>query len=378
MDLLSDKYARSILRALYAGGAQTRKQVMVRLKMRLNALVEVFNQLEAEGHIVHLSEHLQRNNPLQLNQRRFASVGIEHGVDRLHCVLLGIDGRRLASTTYSLEATAGGRLRLKSILEHIRHFLNDQPGWGISALGFADIGIVNTESGEGVCSVLIPGWNHVPLEQLLHQEFGLFTKVVDRSGAGALDMLRTFPDDEDVKTSLQVFVGNGIGASILQNGRYWGANTPSSCQLGHIVVKPGGRPCTCGGRGCLEAEAAIPALQARAQELGVKGLHSREDFLHLTARGNGKCLQSLEEGATTLGIAVANIVTFTAVTSVILRSDLCQITPRYFESFQAAVKSHVLLPFASSLRFKVSQQGQDCSALGAAYYAQREFFLEDD
>ena len=59
--------------------------------------------------------------------------------------------------------------------------------------------------------------------------------------AGLVEWLTWYLDDEDIRTSLQIFVGDGIGASILQNGSYWGATTPSSCQLGHIVVRHSAR-----------------------------------------------------------------------------------------------------------------------------------------
>ena len=32
--------------------------------------------------------------------------------------------------------------------------------------------------------------------------------------------------------------------------------------IGHVVVEPNGRRCVCGGRGCLEAEASGPAIEA--------------------------------------------------------------------------------------------------------------------
>ena len=37
--------------------------------------------------------------------------------------------------------------------------------------------------------------------------------------------------------------------------------------IGHLVVDPGGSPCGCGNRGCLEVEAAGPAWRRRALEL---------------------------------------------------------------------------------------------------------------
>ena len=36
--------------------------------------------------------------------------------------------------------------------------------------------------------------------------------------------------------------------------------------IGHVVVEPDGRPCVCGGRGCLEAEASGLAIEADHRE----------------------------------------------------------------------------------------------------------------
>ena len=40
-----------------------------------------------------------------------------------------------------------------------------------------------------------------------------------------------------------------------------------SGEIGHLAVNPGGAPCGCGNRGCLEAEAAGPAWRRRALAL---------------------------------------------------------------------------------------------------------------
>jgi len=46
------------------------------------------------------------------------------------------------------------------------------------------------------------------------------------------------------------------------NGELLEGATGNAGHVGHVVVEPNGRRCTCGGRGCLEAEASGPAIEA--------------------------------------------------------------------------------------------------------------------
>jgi glucokinase len=62
-------------------------------------------------------------------------------------------------------------------------------------------------------------------------------------------------------------VSTGVGGGIVLDGRLLEGAGGNAGHIGHIVVVPGGRPCVCGARGCLEAEAsgtAIAAITGRA------------------------------------------------------------------------------------------------------------------
>ena len=63
--------------------------------------------------------------------------------------------------------------------------------------------------------------------------------------------------------------GIGIGAGIVLDGRVARGAHGFAGEIGHVVVDPGGRPCACGARGCLETIAgsdsdAPPARRADA------------------------------------------------------------------------------------------------------------------
>lgn len=73
---------------------------------------------------------------------------------------------------------------------------------------------------------------------------------------------------KDVQDFLFINVSNGIGGSIVSDGRLLYGAKGNAGEFGHCVVVPNGRPCKCGSRGCLEMYAAGPALSQNYAEAG--------------------------------------------------------------------------------------------------------------
>jgi glucokinase len=69
---------------------------------------------------------------------------------------------------------------------------------------------------------------------------------------------------------LGVWVGTGVGGGLVIDGELHGGRGAAG-EIGHLIVKPGGRLCGCGRRGCLEAYAGRARLEARARHLAGKG-----------------------------------------------------------------------------------------------------------
>ena len=72
------------------------------------------------------------------------------------------------------------------------------------------------------------------------------------------------------KNVLGVFVGTGVGGGLIVNGRLYEGRGAAG-EIGHVVVKPGGRRCSCGRLGCLEAYAGRGQMELRARKLVKKG-----------------------------------------------------------------------------------------------------------
>jgi glucokinase len=112
----------------------------------------------------------------------------------------------------------------------------------------------------------IPAWREFPLRSRLAEMTGLPTWI--DNDAKALALADGWVGEEvGVPNYLSMVVSTGIGGGIVLDGRLLDGRDGNAGHIGHVIVEPDGRPCRCGARGCLEAEAsgvAIAALTGRS------------------------------------------------------------------------------------------------------------------
>lgn len=65
---------------------------------------------------------------------------------------------------------------------------------------------------------------------------------------------------KDVPDSITVTLGTGIGGGIILNNKIYTGFNGMAGEIGHIILRHKGEPCTCGRRGCWEAYASATAL----------------------------------------------------------------------------------------------------------------------
>lgn len=116
--------------------------------------------------------------------------------------------------------------------------------------------------GVTVTPLNITQWQEFPLRNRLATHTGLPTWVDNDAKALALAEGRMGAARGEPNYMAMV-VSTGVGAGIVVDGRLLDGSTDNAGHLGHVVVVPDGRPCACGSRGCLEAEASGSAIAAR-------------------------------------------------------------------------------------------------------------------
>ena len=130
-----------------------------------------------------------------------------------------------------------------------------------TAAGIAVPGIVDEGSGYSVLAANL-GWRAVPVRDWLAEHLGLPVALGHDVRAGGVAEARAGAG-RDCADFLFVPVGTGIAAAVFTGGRLQAGGHGRAGELGHVVVRPGGEDCHCGGRGCLETVASAAAIARR-------------------------------------------------------------------------------------------------------------------
>jgi glucokinase len=140
----------------------------------------------------------------------------------------------------------------------------------LHGVGVGAPGIIEPETGAVSTALNLPNWREsYPLGAELHKAFGAEVRVgndvqVATDAEFALGAGRPYP------SLLGVFWGTGVGGGLVLGRKDW-LGRGGAGEIGHTIVKMGGRRCPCGRRGHLEGYAGRAAMEARARKLVEEG-----------------------------------------------------------------------------------------------------------
>ncbi|MCX7669258.1 MAG: ROK family protein [Anaerolineae bacterium] len=157
---------------------------------------------------------------------------------------------------------ADARYDQATMLRMAHELLARHPG-RLLAVGVSFGGPVDASRGLVRLSHHVPGWEETPLRDQLQAEFGVPVAVDNDANVAALGEWR-YGAGQGCASLLYVTVSTGVGGGWVLDGRVWSGADGMAGEIGHTVVRPGGEPCVCGKRGCVEAEACGTAIGRKA------------------------------------------------------------------------------------------------------------------
>ncbi|MFH8574734.1 ROK family protein [Streptomyces zaomyceticus] len=189
-------------------------------------------------------------------------IALDVGGTWMKAALAGPDGALLYEARRATGRERGPDAVVESIIgfaKELRAHGQSHFGTAAEAAGVAVPGIVDAERGVAVHSANL-GWRNVPLRGLLSHKLGRIPVALGhgvRTGGLAEGRMGA---GRGTGRFLFVSLGTGIAGAIgMDDGIEAGARGCAG-EIGHIVVRPGGPACGCGGRGCLEALASADAI----------------------------------------------------------------------------------------------------------------------
>lgn len=134
----------------------------------------------------------------------------------------------------------------------------------LAGIGVGSPGEVDEATGVVASARNLPGWEaSFPLAATLSEALGAPVRVgndVDVATNAEFKLGAGRP----YSALLGVFWGTGVGGGVILDNKHW-TGRGTAGEIGHMVVRQGGRRCPCGRRGCMEAYAGRAAMEVRAR-----------------------------------------------------------------------------------------------------------------
>ena len=131
---------------------------------------------------------------------------------------------------------------------------------GVGLAGWTDAGTGLVRNGPNL------GWRDVPFGDMLRKALGGPEVVITNDLRAIAWGEYLFGAGAGAEVLAVVFLGSGIGSSVVIDGLPLTGATNVACEIGHMRVVPrGGRACGCGQLGCLEAYVGGHNLERRVR-----------------------------------------------------------------------------------------------------------------
>ncbi len=121
---------------------------------------------------------------------------------------------------------------------------------------------------EGVIHALpnIPGMDGCPLRDRVSEGLDLPAVLENDANAAAFGEYLVGAGEQS-RDMVMLTLGTGVGGGVILDGSILHGAHEIGAELGHMIVQPGGQPCGCGQRGCLEQYASATFIARYAQRV---------------------------------------------------------------------------------------------------------------
>jgi predicted NBD/HSP70 family sugar kinase len=271
-------------------------------------------------------------------------VGVKVRPELLSGVVTDVFGTTLARAESELHPVRSEDEAVARLARFVRELMDRAPAVGGRAgvhrtgLGIEIGGHVSAD-GEGIVKAsghaAGTGWSGYSLAGPLREATGLPTVLENDANALAL-MEATVGDTRDGRHSAVVLLDRGVGAGIVADGTILRGATGAAGEIGHVVVEPDGRRCSCGNHGCLESVVGVEAIACRVREVTAQPVEDLDAALALlSGEWDEQVKDVLEHAGAALGRGLSTLVNFTDPERIVLYGPAGLVCPA--ESGSAAL-----------------------------------------
>lgn len=218
----------------------------------------------------------------------------------------------------------------------------------------------------------------IPFAELMTKKFGLPCKMTNDANAAALGEMM-FGAARGMKDFIMMTLGTGVGSGIISGGSLIYGHDGFAGELGHTIIKPGGRKhWSTGSEGSLEAYASATGIAITAKKMRAEfpdsmlNQYPEEEINSLVVhecakKGDPTAIEVFRYTGQKLGEALANFVMFSSPEAILLFGGVIKAGDFILKPTKLHMERNLFPIFRNKVKLVFSELDEaDAAILGAS------------
>ena len=318
---------------------------------------------------------------MEQNRKKPYTVGIDIGGTNTVFGIVDEQGHILSHDGIKTKDYPDINVYADTVAGHLRSLI--EAAGGIELINGIGVGAPNANyyTGQIEQAPNLPWKGTVPLARMLRERLPLPVTLTNDANAAALGEM-TYGVARGMKDFIMITLGTGVGSGIVINGRLVYGHDGFAGELGHVIVRRGGRLCGCGRRGCLETYCSATGIVRTVHEM----LSSTDtpsllrdipldkvtskDIYDAAEQGDKLALEIFRFTGTVLGEAFADFIAFSSPEAIVLFGGLAKAGEYIMAPIREAMDANVMSIYKGKTRLLTSAlKDSDAAVLGASALA---------
>ncbi len=300
------------------------------------------------------------------------SLGIDFGGTTIKSAVVA--GARIVArgTTFETQRYSPTAI-IDALVDEIACLKREHPG--LRAVGVGLPGIIDHASGIVHDLTNVPGWQEVPLREILRQRTGL--RVIIENDAKAMTYGEwKFGAAVGLRNVICLTLGTGVGGGLILDGALYYGSRFGAGEIGQMSIDHSGAAGSYGNFGALEEYVGNSQITQRAcrayAEAGKLVAPSDTTPAHLAAAaraGDVIALSLWKEIGTEIGVVCANLAWLLNPDCIILGGGVANAGELIFEPVRQTVRERTMPVFYDMLQIIPAALGTDAGMIGCGAMA---------
>ncbi|MBL7256989.1 ROK family transcriptional regulator [Paractinoplanes lichenicola] len=372
----------TLLRYVHVHGATSRAELTNRLGLNRSTIGALTADLTTAGLVSEAAprETGRAGRPslvVRPESSRVYAYALSIEVDRLRAARVGLGGRILDRR----EADRPRGMQVLDAVQPLAKFVHEMrvgvpEDTRCVGTGVAVAGLVRRADGMVRLAPTI-GWVEEPVGAALRADLGDLGQLTLGNHADVSALVEHSRGAAAGCDNVIYLYGDvGVGAGIIADGRRVAGHGGYGGEVGHMVVNPYGRECSCGSRGCWETEIGEYALLRHAGRADQSGREAVLSVVDAAMRGDSQAQFAVRQVGEWIGFGVGNLVNIFNPEAVIFGGTLRDVYLVAAAQIRSRLNAIGLPACREHIRLRTPELGNDAALIGAAELA-FEHLLED-